>query len=143
MADNKDPMIPDGDVNPIDTDYKVGQDNILVNVGPFDLDIHNRVFAISGLMVVAFVVLTLAFQNQVEPMFTSMRGWLTSNLDWFFLGAGNIFVLVCLGLVVSPLGVKLCRPSEAVLDILPASQRGAFAKEDGERVIDDAGRKVI
>lgn len=46
-------------------------------------------------------------------------------------------------LVVSPLGVKLCRPSEAVLDILPASQRGAFTKEDGEQVTDDAGRKVI
>ena len=116
MADNKDPMIPDGDVNPIDTDYKVGQDNILVNVGPFGLDIHNRVFAISGLMVVAFVVLTLAFQNQVEPMFTSMRGWLTSNLDWFFLGAGNIFVLVCLVLVVSPLGKVRLGGTEATPD---------------------------
>jgi len=45
-------------------------------------------------------------------------------------------------LVVSPLGVRLCRPSEAVLDILPAVQRGAFAKEDGERVIDEAGNRV-
>ena len=116
MAENKDPMIPDGDVNPIDTDYKVDQDNILVNVGPFGLDIHNRVFAISGLMVVAFVVLTLAFQNQVEPMFTSMRGWLTSNLDWFFLSAGNIFVLVCLGLVVSPLGKVRLGGTEATPD---------------------------
>lgn len=116
MAENKDPMIPDGDVNPIDTDYKVGQDNILVNVGPFGLDIHNRVFAISGLMVVAFVVLTLAFQNQVEPMFTSMRGWLTSNLDWFFLSAGNIFVLVCLVLVVSPLGKVRLGGTEATPD---------------------------
>ena len=116
MAENKDPMIPDGDVNPIDTDYKVGQDNILVNVGPFGLDIHNRVFAISGLMVVAFVVLTLAFQNQVEPMFTSMRGWLTSSLDWFFLSAGNIFVLVCLVLVVSPLGKVRLGGTEATPD---------------------------
>lgn len=52
-------------------------------------------------------------------------------------------ILINRPLVVSPLGVKLCRPSEAVLDILPAPQRRAFAKEDGERVIDDAGRKVI
>jgi BCCT family betaine/carnitine transporter len=104
MTESRDPMAPDGAVNPIDTDYKVGQDNIIVNVGPFGLDIHNRVFAISGLLVVAFVVLTLAFQNQVEPLFTAMRGWLTSNLDWFFIGAGNIFVLVCLGLAISPLG---------------------------------------
>ena len=55
MTETRDPMAPDGAVNPIDTDYKVGQDNIIVNVGPFGLDIHNRVFAISGLLVVAFV----------------------------------------------------------------------------------------
>ena len=44
-------------------------------------------------------------------------------------------------IVVSPLGVRLCRPSERVLDLLPA-QRGAFAKEDGERVVDEAGSPV-
>ena len=51
-------------------------------------------------------------------------------------------VLINRPLVVSPLGVKLCRPSEAVLDILPAGQLGAFAKEDGEQVIDAAGNRV-
>jgi arsenate reductase (glutaredoxin) len=45
-------------------------------------------------------------------------------------------------IVVTPLGVKLCRPSEAVLDILPAPQRGAFTKEDGERVVDERGDRV-
>ncbi|WP_210359426.1 arsenate reductase (glutaredoxin) [Sphingomonas beigongshangi] len=45
-------------------------------------------------------------------------------------------------LVVSPLGVRLCRPSEMVLDILPEPQRGAFAKEDGEQVVDADGRRV-
>ncbi len=45
-------------------------------------------------------------------------------------------------LVVTPLGVKLCRPSEAVLDILPDAQRGAFAKEDGEQVVDATGQRV-
>ncbi len=104
MAASKDPMVPDGDVTPINTDYKIGQDNIVLNVGPFGLDIHNRVFAISGLTIVAFVLLTLMFQTQVEPMFGDLRGWLTSNLDWFFISAGNIFVLVCLGLAISPLG---------------------------------------
>jgi len=44
-------------------------------------------------------------------------------------------------LVVSPKGVRLCRPSEAVLDLLPA-QRGAFVKEDRERVVDEHGRRV-
>ena len=51
-------------------------------------------------------------------------------------------ILINRPIVVSPLGVKLCRPSEAVLDILPARQRGAFAKEDGEQIVDSAGNRV-
>lgn len=51
-------------------------------------------------------------------------------------------VLINRPLVVSPLGVKLCRPSEAVLDLLPGAQRGAFAKEDGEQVVDAAGNRL-
>jgi arsenate reductase len=45
-------------------------------------------------------------------------------------------------LVVTPLGARLCRPSEAVLDLLPAPQKGPFAKEDGEVVIDAQGRRA-
>ncbi len=45
--------------------------------------------------------------------------------------------------VVSPLGTRLCRPSETVLDLLPNPQRGAFNKEDGEAVIDAEGRRVV
>ncbi|MDP2818961.1 MAG: arsenate reductase (glutaredoxin) [Polaromonas sp.] len=45
-------------------------------------------------------------------------------------------------IVVTPLGTRLCRPSEAVLDILPAQQQGAFTKEDGEQVINDKGERV-
>ncbi|ARO54104.1 arsenate reductase (glutaredoxin) [Methylorubrum zatmanii] len=44
-------------------------------------------------------------------------------------------------LVVTPQGVALCRPSEAVLDLLP-SQQGEFVKEDGERVVDEHGRRI-
>ena len=51
-------------------------------------------------------------------------------------------ILINRPLVVSPLGVKLCRPSEAVLDLLPTPQRGAFAKEKGERVVDAAGHRT-
>lgn len=116
MSDSRDPMIPDGAVNPIDTDYQVGQDNVVVNVGPFGLDIHNRVFAISALSVILFVVLTLAFHEQAEPMFKGLRGWLTSNLDWFFLSAGNIFVLVCLVVAFSPLGRVRLGGTEATPD---------------------------
>ena len=46
-------------------------------------------------------------------------------------------------IVVSPLGVALCRPSERVLDLLPQPQQAAFAKEDGEQVVDAQGRRVI
>lgn len=45
-------------------------------------------------------------------------------------------------IVVTEAGVRLCRPSEVVLDILPAAARGAFRKEDGERVLDDGGRRM-
>ena len=45
-------------------------------------------------------------------------------------------------IVVTPLGTRLCRPSEVVLDILPTPQRGPFTKEDGEVVIDAQGRRV-
>ncbi len=51
-------------------------------------------------------------------------------------------ILINRPIVETPLGVRLCRPSEAVLDILPDPQRGAFAKEDGERVVDDQGRRI-
>ncbi|WP_434363021.1 BCCT family transporter [Parasalinivibrio latis] len=109
-------MSPDGEVNPIDTDYQVGQDNIALKIGPFGLDIHNRVFMISGLAVVAFVFLTLAFQNQVAPLFGDLRQWLTSNLDWFFLSSGDIFVIVSLVLIVSPLGKVRLGGTEAKPD---------------------------
>lgn len=112
----KNPMIPDGHVNPIDTDYTVGQDNIVMSVGPFGLDIHNKVFATSALLIIAFVVLTLTFQTQAEPMFASMRGWLTSNLDWFFITAGNIFVIACLVIAISPLGRVRIGGTEATPD---------------------------
>ncbi len=52
-------------------------------------------------------------------------------------------ILINRPLVVTPMGVKLCRPSEAVLDILPQAQRGAFAKEDGEAVVDSTGQRSI
>jgi len=51
-------------------------------------------------------------------------------------------ILINRPFVVTELGVRLCRPSEVVLDILPAPQQGAFAKEDGEAVVDPQGRRV-
>ena len=51
-------------------------------------------------------------------------------------------ILINRPIVVTPLGTRLCRPSEAVLDLLPQPQRGAFRKEDGEAVVDAEGRRV-
>ena len=51
-------------------------------------------------------------------------------------------ILINRPIVVTPRGVKLCRPSEAVLDILPNPQRGAFAKEDGEAVVNSQGNRI-
>ncbi|MGL6262437.1 glutaredoxin-dependent arsenate reductase [Aeromonas jandaei] len=51
-------------------------------------------------------------------------------------------ILINRPIVVTPLGTKLCRPSEVVLDILPDQQKGAFAKEDGELVVDASGKRL-
>ena len=111
MSDNQhedmttnDPLQPDGEVNAIETDYVVGQDNVVVKLGPFGLDIHNRVFAISAVLIIAFVAVTLVFNQQAEPIFSSIQQWLTTRLDWFFLSAANIFVLLSLVLIFTPLG---------------------------------------
>ncbi len=84
----------------IKTDYEVGQDN----VKPFGLDIHNPVFLISGLSIMAFVIVTLMFQQDAEEFFKWLRPFLTSTFDWFFLASANIFVIFCFGLMISPLG---------------------------------------
>jgi len=86
--------------DPARTDYEIGQDN----VRPFGLDIHNPVFAISAISVVAFVIVTLMFKESAGVFFGDLRDTLTSSLDWFFLSAANLFVLVCVLLVVTPLG---------------------------------------
>ena len=51
-------------------------------------------------------------------------------------------ILINRPLIVSPLGVRLCRPSEAVLDLLPEPQQGAFTKEDGEQVVGASGQRL-
>jgi arsenate reductase len=52
-------------------------------------------------------------------------------------------ILINRPIVVTARGIKLCRPSETVLDLLPTQQRGEFRKEDGELVVDSAGKRVV
>jgi len=103
-TDNQGIPEPDGDANLIETDYEIGQDNIEGSVGPFGFDIHNPVFMISGLSIMAFVFYALALPEQAGAIFGWLRPALTNIFDWFFLGAANIFVLFCLMLIVSPWG---------------------------------------
>ncbi|MCB1521512.1 MAG: BCCT family transporter [Hyphomicrobiaceae bacterium] len=85
---------------PDETPYEVGQDNIEV----FGLDIHNPVFIVSALLVVVFVALTLVFQSEAKALFTVLRPWLTSQFDWLFMLTGNVAVVLCGLLAVSPWG---------------------------------------
>ncbi len=86
--------------HPVETDYSIGRDNVT----PFGLDIHNPVFVISGLSIIAFVLVTLMFQEGATAFFGWLRPFLTSTFDWFFLASANIFVLFCIMLMVTPLG---------------------------------------
>ncbi|CAI1523155.1 MULTISPECIES: arsenate reductase (glutaredoxin) [Serratia] len=82
-------------------------------------------------------------RKNVEP-YTELRldeaGWSDDQLIDFMVQQP---ILINRPIVVTPLGTRLCRPSEAVLEILPAPQRGAFSKEDGEPVIDAQGRRIV
>ena len=106
MSDSSNQGIPEpeGPSDIIETDYEIGQDNIETTIGPFGLDIHNPVFAISGATIVAFVFYALALPDQAGEFFGWLRPYLTSTFDWFFLGSANIFVLFCLALIVLPVG---------------------------------------
>ena len=115
---------PEGDVEIIETDYEIGQDNIEGRIGPFGFDIHNPVFLVSGLSVVAFVFYTLALPDQAGAVFSWLFSATTKGFDWFFLGSANIFVLFCLFLIVTPWGSVRLGGAEATPDY---SYAGWFA----------------
>ena len=104
---------PDGHANIIQTDYRIGQNNIVGRLAGFGFDIHNPVFVVSASLIVLFVIVSLLFQDSAAGFFTWLRPTLTSTFDWFFLIAGNIFVLFCLFLIVSPWGGVRLGGSEA------------------------------
>ncbi|SPJ33073.1 BCCT family transporter [Kushneria phyllosphaerae] len=106
---------PTGDSNLIDTDYVIGQDNFQGRM-LFNVDLHGKVFGISSLLVLVFVVLTLTMQSQMEPLFNGMRDWLTANLSWFFMLSTAIFVILAVGLIFSPLGKVRLGGAEAKPD---------------------------
>jgi BCCT family betaine/carnitine transporter len=115
---------PEGHSEIIETDYQIGQDNIQTKIGPFGLDIHNPVFVISGLVVIAFVAYALIAPQHAADFFGWLRPALTTTFDWFFLSAANIFVIFCLLLIVTPYGSVRLGGTEASPDY---SYTGWFA----------------
>jgi len=83
-----------------DTDYVIGQDNVRV----MGLDIHNPVFVVSTIVIFVFLIGSVLAGDSAGTFFGDLRKGITSNFDWFFLIAGNIFVIFCLFLIVSPMG---------------------------------------
>ena len=82
------------------TEYRMGQDNIR----PLGLDIHNPVFLISSLVIIAFVLIALANQEASAEFFGWLRPWLTSTFDWFLVIAVDLMLVFCLLLIVLPVG---------------------------------------
>ena len=82
------------------TDYVAGQDNI----NPFGLDLHNWVFPVSAIIVVAFVIGTLMFPGPAKEMLDGAKWDIIARFDWFFLISANIFVVVSLALIFMPVG---------------------------------------
>ncbi len=91
---------------------EAGQDNILV----LGLNIHNPVFFVSAVVIVGFVIFTLIFRDSVGPALADLRVWLTSTFDWLFIIAGNLFVLFCLAIVLSPMGRVRIGGADAIPD---------------------------
>ncbi|MFN7023591.1 MAG: BCCT family transporter [Pseudorhizobium sp.] len=96
----------------IETDYEIGQDNIVTRLGPFGLDIHNPVFAIAGLTTITFVIFTLGFPQTATGIFSAAMSWVTTRFDWLFILASDAFLLFVVALAVSPYGkVRLGGPT--------------------------------
>lgn len=82
------------------TEHEVGENNVQV----MGLDIHNPVFGITAVLVLAFVIFTLAMPDLANASLNGAKQWVVNTFDWFIVSASNIFVLFCLLLIVSPYG---------------------------------------
>ena len=91
---------PDPRVWDFETEYELGQDN----VRPFGLDIHNPVFLISSVIIMGFVLVSLANQEASAAFFGWLRPWLTSTFDWFLVLSVDAMLIFCLALIVLPVG---------------------------------------
>ena len=81
----------------------IGQDNIEKKIWGFSFDLHNPVFVLSGLVIIAIVAFALIAPGTSKSFFDWLRPAITSTFDWFFLTAANIFLIVCVVLIFTPL----------------------------------------
>ena len=115
---------PEGPANLIDTDYQIGQDNYTGRVGGMNLDLHGMVFGFSAIVILFFMVFTLAFQDQAEAVFQGVFDFLTQNLSWAYLLGANIFLVVAVVLIFTPLAKVRLGGANATPDF---TYRGWFA----------------
>ena len=115
---------PEGPANLIDTDYQIGQDNYTGRVGGMNLDLHGMVFGFSAIVILFFMVFTLAFQDQAEAVFQGVFDFLTQNLSWVYLLGANIFLVVAVVLIFTPLAKVRLGGANATPDF---TYRGWFA----------------
>lgn len=104
------------DLDPYDTDYEVGRDNMQV----LGMDLHNPVFFLSAGLILAFVGLALVFPSGANDLLSGAREWVTSYFDWLFSWATNLFIVFCLALAVLPvrkirLGGQNAKPGYSIL----------------------------
>jgi BCCT family betaine/carnitine transporter len=83
-----------------ETDYEIGQDNLK----KWGMDVHHPVFWIASVLILIFVIGTLVSPGPAKEAFDGAKGWSITNFDWLFSDGGNIFVVVCLALIVLPVG---------------------------------------
>lgn len=95
---------PKSSVNPLhkkyDTDHELGENNVEV----LGMDLHNPVFFASSFFVIFFVLLTLIFPDKSNEYYQVAKNWSITHFDWLFMFSGNVFVLFCLFLLLSPYG---------------------------------------
>lgn len=82
------------------TNYKIGQDNMKV----LGFEIHNPVFPISAILILAFVIMTLLSPTESKEVLDGAKWWSINNFDWLFMLVGNICVLFCIALIFLPVG---------------------------------------
>ncbi|WP_018624868.1 BCCT family transporter [Kangiella aquimarina] len=117
MSEQNDHNTP---INPLhekfDTDHEIGENNVEI----MGMDLHNPVFFASSFFVIFFVILTLLFPERSGNYYEAAKSWSIENFDWLFMISGNVFVIFCIVLLLSPygkirIGGKKAKPDFSVI----------------------------